>query len=377
MSASAKTVIAWRRDLLPGSETFVRSQISSLRIWEAVPVGTSKVHSAISSDGDRILYGTSPVERVRLKLFYWSQFSLRVYRLLREVRPDVVHAHFATDAVLIAPVCKALRIPVVVSLYGVDVTAAPTGNSFRSRVYRWRLRALFNYADRVMAVSQDIADRAIALGARIERTVVHRLGIELPPFSEPDLGKEWDICVVGRLVEKKGIRDLITASALLKKRDAAHQLRIVVVGSGPLLDELQAQAREAEVSVDFVGMLSPQEAKEVMRRSRVLAVPSRTATNGDREGLPMILLEGAALGMPIIASRHSGIPEAISHMENGLLFEEGNARDLARCISMLSDEALCTRLGIAARATVEERFNIDVQSARLEAIYSQASERNE
>ena len=111
-----------------------------------------------------------------------------------------------------------------------------------------------------------------------------------------------------------------------------------------------------------------------MRRATLLAVPSITARDGDSEGLPDVLVEGAACGIPVVATRHSGIPEAVEDERTGFLVPEGDRAGLAARIGTLLESAdLRREMGFAARALAMERFNRARQAEKLEAIYDEVA----
>lgn len=371
-------VIMWRRDLLPGSETFVRSQLENLVRWKGLALGLSKISSPLSAETDEVIFTQSPIDKIRRRLFTYTGISFTLRRRLKQLRPNVVHAHFAMDGILIAPLCRQLGIPLIVSIYGIDVTALAERPGLRGAIYRRRLALMFQSSSKILAVSEHLAHAALQLGAPSHRLVVHRLGISIPQEGTRKAVTrwDWDVLIVGRLVEKKGIDDLIEAASLVTGR-VGKPLRIAVIGDGPLRRSLEDRARALKVSVDFLGGQSPSDVQSIMRRSHVLAVPSKTAANGDREGLPMILLEGAAMGLPIAATRHSGIPEFITHGVSGLLSDEGNVEALAENIGkLLLDEQHATALAECARQKVAAEYNIRIQSVVLEQFYDDATELN-
>lgn len=373
MHPDKRRVVMWRRELLPGSETFVRSQLNGLTKWRGSALGALKVSSPVAAISDEVLFAGSRFDRLRLKVFTLSRYSYALQRRLRQLKPDVVHAHFAMDGILIAPLCSLLKIPFVVSVYGVDVTAMAARSGVRGWAYRKRLASMFKKCAKVLAVSEHLAEAAIQLGAPADKVVVHRLGIELPETTARDEGAwEWDVLVVGRLVEKKGVDDLIRAAALVNSR-YNRSIRLAVVGDGPLRHSLEESARGLGVSVNFLGGQSPKNVEDIMRRSRILAVPSKIASNGDREGLPMILLEGAARSLPIVATRHSGIPEFVTHGITGLLSDEGDVYSLAQNVEqLLKDANYGASLASGALQRVTNEYNIRVQMQLLENIYDEA-----
>lgn len=367
-----RKVVMWRRDLLPGSETFIRNQLERLKSWEGVALGMKKIDSPLARDSDYILFGERRLDRYRIKVSSLIGYSETLRKRLKALQPDVVHAHFAMDAILIAPICRMLRIPLVVSVYGIDVTAMPARPGLKGLIYRKQLKFVFSSSSKVLAVSEHLALAARSLGASPAKVVVHRLGIDLPDKSRVDSDWEWDVLMVGRLIEKKGADVLISAVANLRTNDAP--VRLAIVGDGLLKESLVSQAASLGASVDFLGALAPGDVQDVMSRSRMLAVPSKTAANGDSEGLPMILLEGAALGMPIVATRHSGIPEFIEHRINGLLSDENDIESLkSNIMTFIEDDHYALSLAHRGLEKVTAEYDIQTQAMRLEEFYDDAA----
>src|SRR5262249_8943590 len=158
-----------------------------------------------------------------------------------------------------------------------------------------------------------VRQRAIALGADPAKIRVHHIGVPLPvalpAAADPAAAgeKEWDVAFVGRFVEKKGLDDLVEALGMI--RDLKP--RALFVGDGPLATPIRARAAELGLDATFTGALAPAEVAHRLAAARLLAAPSKTARNGDSEGLPTTILEASAHGLPVVATRHSGIPEAV------------------------------------------------------------------
>ncbi|MBM0225697.1 glycosyltransferase [Micromonospora sp. ATA51] len=367
------TVAIWKSFLLPGSETFVRNQANALSRYRPTFLGAVKAQSAVAVDTDTIAYGTVPRDQISFRLFRLTGRSRRIKKLLAEMKPALVHAHFGHEGWLISRAAASISVPLVVTLHGHDVTAAPSAPGIPGARARWKLRTAFDRAAVVIAVSDFIRQRAIELGADPRKVLVHHIGVPIPPKSPP-MAKEWDVVFVGRFTEKKGINDLVEALATLK---TALNPRCLFIGTGPLSEQVRDSAVRLGLDATFVGTQPPDVVRRYMATSKVLAAPSKTAPNGDSEGLPMILPESAAVNVPSVATRHSGIPDAVVHEETGLLCDEGDVASLARNIrSLLEDDVLRVRLGDQARQRVELEFDITKQTAALEEIYDSVVRRN-
>ncbi len=355
------TVVIWRSTLLPASETFVRNHGAHLTRWRPAYLGAFRADSVLAEPADAVVYPRGRALRLRL-----TGDAPRLTRALRALEPAVVHAHFGGDGWMISRAAARLGVPLVVTVHGHDVTRQPGAPGLRGLRYRRNLRTGFGRAAVILAVSEHIRAQAIACGADPATVRVHHTGVPIPAAGAP-AAKRWDVAFVGRLVEKKGADDLLTALATCRAR-------AVLIGSGPLAGDLQRRAAALGVDVTFRGALPPAEVEAHLRASRMLAAPSRTARDGDTEGLPTTVLEAAALGLPVVATRHSGIPEAVVHGETGLLSPEADPAALAANITrLLADEPLRARLGAHGRAYVSAHFDLARQSARLEQLYDRLS----
>jgi colanic acid/amylovoran biosynthesis glycosyltransferase len=361
-------VVIWRSALLSGSETFVRNHGDHLTRWEPAYLGATRVDSPLARETDIIAYPGESDRLAFLRLRLTGE-SPRLRRLLAVARPTLVHAHFAGDGWLISDAARHQRVPLVVTTHGHDVTRQPDSGGLKGVRYRRNLGSVFDRAALIIAVSEVIRDRAIARGAPASRVRVHYTGVPVPA-SAPAVSPSWDVCFVGRFVDKKGVDDLVAALGAL----GPARPRALFIGDGPLRPAAQAQARSLGIDATFAGSLPPAEVSSKLAASRLLAAPSRTAADGDTEGLPTTVLEAGALGIPVVSTFHSGIPEAVIDGTTGLLGAEREVTALSRNIyRLLSDEPLRARLGRAARAHVAGNFNLAVQSRRLEALYDEVA----
>ena len=196
------------------------------------------------------------------------------------------------------------------------------------------------------------------------------MGIDTTRFEfkvrRPEADGEVRLLTIGRLVEKKGIAYGLEAFARVRERfpDARYH----IAGDGPLSDELKARAHALGLgdSVQFLGWKHQDEIIELLLAHHILLTPSVTAKNGDKEGLPVVLMEGLATGMPVLSTRHSGIPELVRHQESGLIAEERDVKGLAQNLEALLEEPdMWKALGQQGRAIVEAEFSIEKLNDRL------------
>jgi colanic acid/amylovoran biosynthesis glycosyltransferase len=365
--SDSKVVVIWRSVLLPGSETFIRNQADALTRWRPAFLGAVKVESVLARATDVASGGRWS--------FWWLRLtggSARIRRLLAELRPAVVHAHFGGDGWLISRSAERLGVPLIITVHGQDVTRQPNAPGLRGIRYRRNLRTAFDRAALIIAVSDVIRQKAIALGADPAKVRVHYTGVPAP-LARAEAAKKWDVIFVGRFVEKKGIDDLVEALGLLPE----PRPRALFIGAGPMAESIRARAAQLGLDATFPGAQEPAVVNRSMAESKILVSPSKTAPNGDAEGLPTTILEAARLGVPAVSTRHSGIPEAVVHGETGLLGDEGDRSALADNIGrLLADESLRTRLGDQARRAADDRFDLGKQTFRLEELYDAVAARD-
>ncbi|SFI75722.1 MULTISPECIES: glycosyltransferase [Microbacterium] len=367
-----KRALIWHLELLPPSETFIRNQVDSFSRWQPLLVGSVRRPSALSRDSDRFVFPNSRVGRIRAKLFHRTGRSRAVRRFVREVDPDLIHAHFARDGWIIAQTARSVGVPLVVTLHGHDITRWPAQRGARGLVARYRLRRLFATATTIVAVSDFIRGEAIRWGADPSKVVTRYIGVPSPIELPPNPEVKWDVVFVGRLVEKKGAEDLLLA---LSQADQAvpSNLRVAVIGDGPLRGSLERVAARYRLKVDFLGTQRPAEVSAALSSARVFAAPSKYAADGDAEGFGMVFLEAAAARIPAVAYAHGGVTEAVSDGITGLLAPEGDIAALAsNIVTLLSDEESRVALGEEGRRRTQTDFNVRTCTAELERTFDAA-----
>jgi glycosyltransferase involved in cell wall biosynthesis len=367
-------VLIYRSELLPISETFIAAQAAALRTFVPVFAGMRRVpHGlALLAPCCIVAEGDGLAERLRRYAFLRTGYAPPLRRALRKQNPVLLHAHFAVDAAQALPLARALEIPLIVTLHGYDIMASDESHrdSRNGRVYLARRERLWDEASLFLCVSEAIRRKAIERGFPAHKLRVHAIGIDLAQYRPP-VHTERDpiVLFVGRLVEKKGCLHLIRAMGEVRR--VLPQARLIVLGDGPERAHLEAEANRWGSQAIFLGVQTGEQVRHWMASSRVLAVPSITARNGDAEGLPTVLCEALAMGLPVACFRSSGIPELVRDQVEGLLAEEGDEAGLAEnLLRLCQDDALAGRMGAAGRRRVESSFALDAQTEELEGIYS-------
>jgi glycosyltransferase involved in cell wall biosynthesis len=293
-------------------------------------------------------------------------------------RATVMHGHWVVPGGVIAAAAKP-SLPLVVSLHGSDVYVAETLAPARFVAGR-----VFRRAGAVTACSDDLARRAIGLGADPERVEVVPYGVDVERFRPDPAGRDGRRATVGvsdrgvlifsagRLVRKKGFEYLIDAMARLPADPA---VTLCLAGAGDLDGELRRRATDAGVGarVRFLGDLSQDEVAAWLAAADIAAVPSVRDDSGNVDGLPNIVLEALASGTPLVSTPAGGIAQVVESGTTGVIVPERDPAALASAISGLAaSPGERARLGAAARTAVAARFGWDRAAARFEAAYERA-----
>jgi glycosyltransferase involved in cell wall biosynthesis len=371
-----KRVLIYRNELLPASETFIAAQAGAMRKYDVRFVGLQRVANGIELDEARVMAATT-TDSLRDKLLRRIYMTMggtpSFHRKLRKLVPALIHAHFAVDGCMALPLQKKLRAPLIVTLHGYDVTRSDEslGMTSAGKIYVARRHELWKRTNLFVCVSEHIRRSALQRGFPEQKLWVHRIGIDQRNSALPALNKRDPIVLfVGRLVEKKGCIHLIHAMAQVKTKLA--DTRLVVIGDGPLRTELEDESRKRLPGALFLGTQTAAMVRSWMRRSQMLAVPSVVAKNGDSEGLPIVLCEAQAMGLPVVAFRGPGVTEAVIDGETALLVEPRDDEALGAAILRLSQDALLqARLGEAGRRHVERYFDLRRQTEILEDKYDE------
>lgn len=312
-----------------------------------------------------------------------AEISYALFRhspwLLRELRafgPDLVHAHFGVDGVYAQPFARRLQVPLVVSVYGYDVSRLPRFQLLPvSWFVYWRnFGALAQHATRFLAYTEFLAGQLERRGVPPEKITVHYPGIPTDRFvvQRPVEDRPPNVLFVGRFVEKKGLPDLVRAFGRVAA--GRPEARLLLVGDGPLRPRVERLVQELNLSdrVDFPGFASQSELRGWFERAALFCHPSVTTARGETEGLPFSILEAQAAGLPVVATRHAGLPEGVADGNTGLLVGERDPAALADAMgSLLGSRDRLAAMSRAAASHARERFDLRRQASRLEALYDE------
>lgn len=312
------------------------------------------------------------------KLFslYPNQLFFSNRQFLRESK--LIHAHFGPDATYALSLTKNLDIPLISTYHGYDVLTdrtqlAQLGGARIKHYFRHEAELKARGA-KFIAVSEYVKRALLRHGYPEERIIQHYMGVDTDRFTPlagtPDSSLDPFLLSVARHVEFKGIPTLLKAFAEFARNNKDVQL--IQIGSGPLLERHKLLATELGIAerVDFKGAVPHETVRSLMQQTLAFCGPSQTASNGGGEALGIVFCEASASGVPVLTTRHGGIPEVVLDGETGFLVNEGDAPALADAMSLVvRNRSLGNQLGQAGRARMVEKFDVKSQSALLEDIY--------
>jgi colanic acid/amylovoran biosynthesis glycosyltransferase len=299
---------------------------------------------------------------------YERQFYLRQVRALK---PDLFHAHFAVDAAYFADVWRQVHRPVVVSCYGYDVSGFPNRYGGWGRRY---LQRVWRYASLILAMSNDMREDLLNLGCPDEKISIHYYGIDLARFKYVERDSAVipvRILFVGSLSDRKGVEDVFYAFAQIAKQRPQLELRFV--GSGPLRSKLEQLTRAwgLEHRVSFAGFVRHERLQDELSRAHIFCHPSRTIRSGDTEGIPGTIVEAMATGLPVVTTRHAGIPEMVRDGEDGFVVTERDTTAIAQALlTLVNKPDLRAYMGRKAARQVQQKADAVRLTVELEAIYN-------
>lgn len=279
---------------------------------------------------------------------------------------SLLHAHHGQLGILLLPFKEETNLPLVTSIRGRDATLAnqPVG-------YLANMKMLFNKGEYFFPVCQYLADRIIAWGCPPEKIKVLYGGVDLSKYQyrPPVMKDSQNILSVGRLVEKKGHHILMQAFQKIKAK--FPHATLTIIGKGELEQELISLATRLKLGDSFrlLNHLHKDKVREHMINADLFCAASLEASDGDVEGIPNTLKEAMALGVPVLSTYHAGIPELVTHNQEGFLVQENNVDELAAALEyMLTNRQLWETYTTAARQKVETSFD-SAQQLLLQAKY--------
>jgi glycosyltransferase involved in cell wall biosynthesis len=293
-----------------------------------------------------------------------AQRQQLLYTYLQKNRPDLIHAHFGLQGWLIASVALHLNIPFIVSFHGYDAFRLP-----QSAVWHSRYQKVFAAASAITVVSQYMLEHMKTLGCPASKLHLIHVGKNMGDYQFRKVINKpiRNFISVGRLNEKKGFLDCIAAFKLLVNQ--YPDLTLKIVGTGELEPEIQKILNHEGLgdNITLLGALQHHKVKEALQQADAFILCSKTAETGDKEGIPTVLMEAQAMGLPCVSTLHSGIPEVFPESSKHLLAIEGDPANIAEKIEILLNmpQGTLEDMRIQGRELVENQFNLEKESQKL------------
>ncbi len=304
-------------------------------------------------------------------VYYRGELQVLI-KLLKRQPADLMHVYFGHTGVHLLPFIQEWRQPTVVSFHGMDIQSRPDQPGYDDQ-----MRELLRTVPLVLARSRSLFAALEAWGCPRGKLRLNRTGIPLDQYPlttrEYPTDGAWRFVQACRLIEKKGLLTALQAFAIFRK---AHPLaRLTIAGDGPMRDRLLGLAAELGIAdaVNLRGFLSQSQLATLYAESHVFLHPSEMPPDQNQEGVPNSMLEAMATGLPVVATTHGGIPEAVTHERTGLLVPERNVDALAAALEQVTaDPARLAAMGVAAAAAMREEFEQTRAVANLEGFYDEA-----
>jgi glycosyltransferase involved in cell wall biosynthesis len=371
-----RNILIYRNELLPASETFVLAQANALRRFTPVFAGNKRVSSGLDLSLHSFIAISSSErmrEKLRRRIFLRTGYAQKFQDAITAYAPELIHAHFAVDACAVLPLAIRLRLPLIVTLHGYDIFC--DDRVFcrwpATRAYLRRKDQLWQYASLFLCVSENVRRQALAKGFPQKKLYTHHIGIaseEIPP--SPESRERATVLFVGRLVEKKGCIHLIRAMPHVLEQ--IPDAKLMIAGDGPLRHVLEREVQPWNHRISFLGRQSHEQVKQWMRRARVLAAPGVRAPDGDQEGLPTVLCEAQALGLPVVTFATDAVTEALPPERRNEMPRERDETGLADAIiRLIKDDFTWQCVSTWGRRYMRACFDITRQTRILEEKYDE------
>lgn len=304
-------------------------------------------------------------------VYYRGELQVLI-KMMKRRPADVMHAYFGHTGVHLLPFIQIWDRPTVVSFHGMDIQSRP-----QQEGYDAQMQELLQTVPLVLARSKSLLAGLERLGCPKDKLRLNRTGIPLEsfPFHQRPMPADgsWRFVQACRLIAKKGLATALRAFAKFYAR--CPKAKFVIAGDGPMKGDLEKLIGELGLreAVELRGFLGQGELAELYARSHIFLHPSEMPPDQNQEGVPNSMLEAMSTGLPVLATTHGGIPEAVTHERTGLLVPEHDEEALFQAMCQMTDEAdRLYILGDAASRAVREEFEQGKQIEKLESYYDEA-----
>jgi colanic acid/amylovoran biosynthesis glycosyltransferase len=356
MLVPTKNIFMFRKSYLPISETFIYEQMSNMN--EYCP---HVFYCDLLAESTLFPFSNLyPFQDLKTAIQHINDNNIRL-----------IYARFGTGGVQMLPLKQKTNLPMLTSFHGSDVSKQLVKNKY----YAAKLPELFRKGDMFTVVCEYMRGRLINLGCPDHKITVLKSGIDLDKFPlHPKVSANKDelrLLSVGRLTEKKGMDILIQAFAQIAEKYPRSKLTIIGEGKEreyleSLIEKLQLHGR-----AELIGKRSHPEVREHLMNSDMFCLASLTASDGNEEGIPNVIMEALAIGRVVVSTAHAGIPELIRHGETGYLVPEKDVGALsAMLIHAIEHQSEWSQLAENGRRKVQQEHDIRKQILKLEQLFT-------
>lgn len=294
----------------------------------------------------------------------------RVARLLKREKVSVVLAEYGPTGVSLAKICEKAGCACVVHFHGQDIFSEPMVGK-----YKHAYREMFKKVSGVVVGTPQMMMTAQKLGATPSILYLNPCGVESARFETASPSENAKTFVfVGRFIEKKA--PFLTVLAFAECTREEPNAKLVMIGDGPLLSGCRQLVRALGIqeNVEFTGFLDHAQVRKWLRSARAFVQHSVTAPDGDAEGTAISVLEAAASGLPVIATRHGGIIYSMVHEETGFLVNEYDSRGMAAAMILLCrNDTLADSLGQSGQTRIKQKYEMRDRIETLNEILDKAA----
>lgn len=317
---------------------------------------------------------TTLKEKIRFRLYQsdWSlSFKNKAYakqanKIIDDFKPDIIHCHFAYEALMLLDNIKETNIPIIIHFHGYGASQC-----IKRKSYVQKMKNIIAQKNVFPIYVSDFMKQNLEnVGIMMDRGIKLYYGINLNHFNPEDKqeNQPFTFLQVSSLVEKKGIDYTIKAFGIFMKDKNKEDYQLILTGEDdkklPILKNLVKELN-IEECVIFYGNANREEVKQLMNNANVFVHHSITAKNGDQEGIPNAIMEAMAMKLPVLSTIHAGIPELVKDGVNGYLVKE---RDVTHYAERMND-VLTWKKKDENRAVIEDRFNMIKHNHALEQFY--------
>ncbi len=372
---------------LAPSMTFIYRQLKSAeKKYDPLVICSDRVENRTKFPFEKLFLKRRNFIRIKKSRYYnklfgshallsiYPRISLRQSKYFTQILHNndikLIHAHFGPSGIEILPIAKDLNIPLIVSFHGYDGSIL-----LKYEHYKQKLKKIFEYSHIIVPSDYMLNELNERVGNLVNYSIVN-YGIPLDNFShvkrasvknKVERDEKLTFLQVSSFVEKKG--HYYTVSAFKELLNFYPNAELILAGDGYLKGEIQELVNILGLNnkVNFPGVVNHTQVSKYMSKADVFLHHSVTSTKGDKEGIPNVIMEAMATGLPCISTIHAGIPELIKDQINGLLVKEKDIKGYVQKMKELLEKD--NDYNVQARKTIENDFNLEIQTQKLSEIY--------